>query len=265
MTSNTVSPGDGAGQVYVDVVGVTKSFGANQVLKGVDLQVQAGECVVLLGASGSGKTTLLRSVAALETPDAGSIRVVSHQLDFGSAGKRTHGEKELRAFRSDTGMVFQQYNLFPHLTVLENMTVAPRHVHGTGKAEAEAAAVKLLARVGLADKAGSYPLQLSGGQQQRVAIARALALNPRVMLFDEVTSALDPQLVEEVENVIQQLACDGMTMLLVTHELSFARAVADRIVFMSNGIVLETGTPAQILDNPAHEETRRFVKRAQRV
>ncbi|WP_239098737.1 amino acid ABC transporter ATP-binding protein [Micromonospora qiuiae] len=251
--------------MYVDVVGVTKSFGANQVLKGVDLQVQAGECVVLLGASGSGKTTLLRSVAALETPDAGSIRVVSHQLDFGSAGKRTHGEKELRAFRSDTGMVFQQYNLFPHLTVLENMTVAPRHVHGTGKAEAEAAAVKLLARVGLADKAGSYPLQLSGGQQQRVAIARALALNPRVMLFDEVTSALDPQLVEEVENVIQQLACDGMTMLLVTHELSFARAVADRIVFMSNGIVLETGTPAQILDNPAHEETRRFVKRAQRV
>ncbi|WP_433500809.1 amino acid ABC transporter ATP-binding protein [Sphaerimonospora sp. CA-214678] len=265
MTNSLTSSHDETAQVYVDVSGLTKSFGANQVLKGVDLRVKAGECVVLIGASGSGKTTLLRSVAALETPDSGSIRVVSRRLDYGPAGKRSYGEKELRAFRSDIGMVFQQYNLFPHLTVLENMTVAPRHVHGVGKAEAEAAAIKLLARVGLADKAASYPLQLSGGQQQRVAIARALALNPRVMLFDEVTSALDPQLVEEVESVIQQLASDGMTMLLVTHELSFARAVADRIVFMSNGVVLETGTPAQILDDPECEETRRFVKRAQRV
>jgi polar amino acid transport system ATP-binding protein len=264
MTNHLIgSPGPD--NIYVDLRGVQKSFGQNHVLKGVDLQVEAGECVVLIGASGSGKTTLLRSVAALETADEGSIQVVSHRLDYSGAGRKGLSERELREFRADIGMVFQQFNLFPHLSVLENMIVAPQHVHKQRRSEAIETAMALLTRVGLSDKADSYPAQLSGGQQQRVAIARALALRPRVMLFDEVTSALDPQLVEEVEKVIQQLATDGMTMLLVTHELAFARAVADRIVFMANGQVVEDGTPAAILDNPQREETRRFVRRAQRV
>ena len=251
--------------IYVDLRGVKKSFGQNQVLKGVDLQVEAGECVVLIGASGSGKTTLLRSIAALETPDEGTIQVVSRRLDYGRPVKKPFTERQLREFRSDIGMVFQQFNLFPHLSVLDNMIVAPQHIRRQKRSEAIETAMTLLTRVGLSDKAESYPVQLSGGQQQRVAIARALALNPRVMLFDEVTSALDPQLVEEVEKVIQQLATDGMTMVLVTHELSFARAVADRIVFMADGFVVEVGTPAEILDDPQREETRRFVKRAQRA
>lgn len=218
--------------------------------------------MVLIGASGSGKTTLLRSIAALEVPDEGSIRVLDQELVFGQTRRLT--EKELRAFRSEIGMVFQQYNLFPHMTVMENMLLAPIHVKRGRREEMEDLALKLLQKVGLGEMADRYPSQLSGGQQQRVAIARALAMQPALMLFDEVTSALDPQLVEEVERVIRNLVDTGMTMVLVTHELDFARAVADEIIFMENGLIAEAGPPSHILDNPQHESTDRFVRRARR-
>jgi polar amino acid transport system ATP-binding protein len=230
-----------------------KSFGDLEVLRGVDLDVAAGEVVCVIGPSGSGKSTLLRCVNLLEEPTGGTVRVAGTEL--------TDPDVDIDAARRRIGMVFQQFNLFPHLTALNNVAIAQRKVLKRSREEAERTARDNLERVGLADKMDSYPAQLSGGQQQRVAIARALAMDPAVMLFDEPTSALDPELVGDVLGVMRKLALDGMTMLVVTHEMSFAREVADRVVFMDDGAIVEAGPPAQVIGSPRHARTRTFLSR----
>ncbi|WP_418955365.1 amino acid ABC transporter ATP-binding protein [Streptomyces tritici] len=237
----------------IEIRNLRKSFGDHEVLRGIDFTVAAGEVVCVIGPSGSGKSTLLRCVNLLEEPTDGSVTVDGVDL--------TDPNVDLDAVRRRIGMVFQQFNLFPHLNVLENLTIAQRRVLGRGKERAAAVARDNLARVGLADRADSYPAQLSGGQQQRVAIARALSMGPALMLFDEPTSALDPELVGDVLAVMRALAAEGMTMMVVTHEMGFARDVADRVVFMDDGRVVEEGPPAQVLGDPAHERTRAFLAR----
>ncbi|MEV4354339.1 amino acid ABC transporter ATP-binding protein [Nonomuraea sp. NPDC049625] len=242
---------------------VRKHFGHLEVLKGIDLDVQAGEVVVILGPSGSGKSTFLRCVNHLETIDGGSIFVDGELIGFqASGGKVRHLRKrDITRQRREIGMVFQQFNLFPHFTVLQNVMEAPVGVRRESREQARERASGLLRRVGLEDKAGSYPRQLSGGQQQRVAIARALAMRPKLMLFDEPTSALDPELVGEVLATMKSLAEDGLTMIVVTHEIGFAREVADRVVFMDGGVVVESGTPKEVLDNPTSPRTKAFLSR----
>ena len=245
----------------VAIRGVRKAFGSFVALDGVTLDVQAGEVTCIIGASGSGKTTLLRCVNQLVDVDAGAIwiggELVGRRVVDGAVHRLT--ESEVARQRLRTGMVFQRFNLFPHMTALQNVTEGPVHVLRQDRAEAERAAGALLERVGLASKAQSYPAQLSGGQQQRVAIARALAMKPELMLFDEPTSALDPELVGEVLAVMQELARSGMTMIVVTHELGFAREVAHRVVFMDHGSIVETGTAAEVLGSPREERTRAFL------
>ncbi len=245
----------------VSIVDVRKAFGSFQALKGVSLDIAAGEVVCIIGASGSGKTTLLRCVNQLVEPDSGAIWVDGELAGRRIDGNRLHrlSEGEIARQRRATGMVFQRFNLFPHFTALENIIEGPVQVLKRPRAEAVAEAEALLARVGLKDKARSYPAQLSGGQQQRVAIARALAMKPRLMLFDEPTSALDPELVGEVLAVMRELAASGMTMMVVTHELGFAREVADRVVFMDHGAIVECGTPAEVLGAPREDRTRAFI------
>jgi polar amino acid transport system ATP-binding protein len=243
----------------VRLTGVRKRFGSLEVLKGVDLDVAKGEVVCILGPSGSGKSTLLRCVNLLEPPEDGEIFLEGKDICKGSGSGTGEQSWNLDFVRQRVGMVFQQFNLFPHKTVLGNVTMAPEKVLGRSKTEAEAKAKALLERVGLGDKFDQYPERLSGGQQQRVAIARALAMDPHVMLFDEVTSALDPELVKEVLDVMRELAGEGMTMLVVTHELGFAREVGDKVVFMDGGVIVEEGKPAAVLDNPQQERTKKFL------
>jgi polar amino acid transport system ATP-binding protein len=238
--------------VIIDVKNVHKSFGDHEVLRGIDLRVQQGEVVVIIGASGSGKSTLLRTINNLESIDSGEIWV---------SGIPVHEHKQADQVHRHIGMVFQQFNLFPHLTALGNATLALRKVKKLSKKDAEARALEALVKVGLAEKANSYPAQLSGGQQQRVAIARALAMEPKIMLFDEATSALDPELVGEVTTVMRKLADEGMTMMVVTHEMGFARDTADRVVFVSEGSILEEGPPERIFSTPTHERTKQFLHR----
>jgi len=244
--------------------GLRKSFGENEVLRGIDLTLHRGEVVVLIGPSGSGKTTVLRALNGLETPDAGEIVVAGGpDIDFAPTERvpaRVQKQKRL-ALRDRSAMVFQHHNLFPHLTVLQNVIEGPWRVQGRPKAEVVAEAQALLARVGLADKADARPHELSGGQQQRVGIVRALALRPDLLLFDEPTSALDPELVGEVLLVIKELADDGWSMVVVTHELSFAREAADHVLFMDGGVVIEQGSPGQLFGAPQHERTKRFLTR----
>jgi polar amino acid transport system ATP-binding protein len=242
---------------------VRKSYGDHEVLKGIDLEVGAGEVVSMLGPSGSGKSTFLRCINHLESIDGGEISV-NGQL----VGYRRHGGKkyelrprEVAAARRDVGMVFQRFNLFPHRTAVENVMEAPVHVKGESREAARAHALELLDRVGLTERAAAYPAELSGGQQQRVAIARALAMRPKLMLFDEPTSALDPELVGEVLEVMQGLAADGMTMIVVTHEIGFAREVCHRVVFMDDGVIVEQGSPREVLGNPRHRRTQAFLSK----
>jgi len=245
----------------VDLRGVTKSFGAHRVLDDVDLELAEGTVTVILGPSGSGKSTLLRTINHLEKIDRGQVRVNGTLIGYRQVGDRLHElpEREILRQRSRIGFVFQQFNLFPHLTVLENVVEAPVSAQGRRRSEVEVEARGLLERVGLGDKAAAYPRQLSGGQQQRVAIARALALHPDVILFDEPTSALDPELVGEVLAVIKELAREGATLVVVTHEVGFAREVADTVVFLDAGRVVEQGPPSQVIDHPEHERTRAFI------
>ncbi len=238
---------------FIDVEDVHKAFGDNAVLRGMTLGVDLHEVVVLIGASGSGKSTLLRCINGLEPVDAGTIRVGDIEV--------THHEVDLDAARQRVGIVFQQFNLFPHMSVLDNVTLAPRKVLKSGRSEAESSARELLDRFGLLAKADDYPDRLSGGQQQRVAIVRALAMKPEAMLFDEVTSALDPLLVGEVLDVIRELKSEGMTIVMATHEMDFAREVADRVCFLADGQVLEQGAPSQIFGEPREELTRAFLAR----
>jgi len=250
-------------QPMVRVEKLSKSYGALQVLRGIDVDVARGEVIVVIGASGSGKSTLLRCLNALDPPDSGRIWIDSEPMGIhGADGSfKPFPNSTLRHKRAQIGMVFQHFNLFPHLTALENVTVGPTTVKKMPAAEAREMGAALLAKVGLADKLGAYPAKLSGGQQQRVAIARALGMAPKLMLFDEVTSALDPELVGEVLLTMQQLAEEGMTMIVVTHEMGFAREVADRILFFDSGIILEQGAPEQIFTAPQHARTREFLKR----
>ncbi|WP_184540189.1 amino acid ABC transporter ATP-binding protein [Micromonospora polyrhachis] len=240
---------------------VHKSFGSLEVLRGVDLAVRPGEVCCVLGPSGSGKSTFLRCVNHLEKINAGRIWVDGELIGYRERGGKLHElrEKEVAAQRRSIGMVFQRFNLFPHMTVLENVVEAPIRVRRESRATARDRAESLLGRVGLADKLSSYPSQLSGGQQQRVAIARALAMEPQLMLFDEPTSALDPELVGEVLDVMKDLARDGMTMIVVTHEIGFAREVGDSLVFMDGGVVVESGSPRDLLANPRHDRTKAFL------
>ncbi|MGW6279468.1 amino acid ABC transporter ATP-binding protein [Kribbella sp. NPDC055071] len=247
----------------VHAVNVTKSFHHNEVLKGIDLDVDRGQVVCLLGPSGSGKTTFLRCINQLETIDGGRIWVDDELMGYTERNGKLYRlkNKEIAAQRREIGMVFQRFNLFPHMTALENVAEAPVQVKGESKGSARARAQQLLDRVGLGDRGTAYPAQLSGGQQQRVAIARALAMQPKLMLFDEPTSALDPELVGEVLAVMRELADDGMTMIVVTHEMSFAREVADTVVFMDGGVVVEAGPPQEVLGNPQHQRTKTFLTR----
>ena len=242
---------------------VHKRFGRLEVLKGVSLEVAAGEVMCLLGPSGSGKSTLLRCINHLEKINSGRLSVDGELVGYRQVGDKLHElrESEVARKRAQIGMVFQHFNLFPHMTAQENVTCAPIRVKGQARDDARARAEALLGQVGLADKVDAYPAQLSGGQQQRVAIARALAMDPKLMLFDEPTSALDPELVGEVLAAMQQLARDGMTMVVVTHEMGFAREVADTVVFMDGGVVVEAGKPADVLSNPSHERTRSFLSK----
>ena len=242
---------------------VRKSYGDREVLKGIDLLVAAGEVVSMLGPSGSGKSTFLRCVNHLESIDGGEISVNGQLVGYRRhAGKKYElRPREVAAARRDVGMVFQRFNLFPHRTAVQNVMEAPVYVKGESRESARAHALELLDRVGLAERAAAYPAELSGGQQQRVAIARALAMRPKLMLFDEPTSALDPELVGEVLEVIQGLAADGMTMIVVTHEIGFAREVCDRVVFMDDGAVVEQGTPGEVLGNPQHRRTQAFLSK----
>ncbi|MDQ0863558.1 amino acid ABC transporter ATP-binding protein [Arthrobacter globiformis] len=272
-----MSPTDGAAheaagatsqaRPVLSVRNLAKAFGSNVVLRDIDLDVRRGNVVALIGPSGSGKTTVLRSLNGLETPDAGTVTFAGPgtsagpgtdlSLDFSARVSK----KEISDLRDRSAMVFQHYNLFPHMTVLQNVIEGPVQVQKRKRAEAVAEAEKLLARVGLADKRDAYPFELSGGQQQRVGIVRALALKPQLLLFDEPTSALDPELVGEVLGVIQELADEGWTMVIVTHELAFARQVADEVIFMDGGLVVERGPAAEVLRAPRQERTRQFVRR----
>jgi polar amino acid transport system ATP-binding protein len=246
----------------VKVTGLKKAFGAHVVLDGIDLEVMPGQKLCLIGPSGSGKTTLLRCVNYLERPTAGHVMVDGELVGEKRVGDRyvPSSDRELARVRRRIGMVFQRFNLFPHLSAIENVMVGPIKVLGQPRAEAREAALALLDKVGLAAKADAYPDRLSGGQQQRVAIARALAMRPRLMLFDEATSALDPELVGEVLNVMRQLAAEGMTMIIVTHEMRFAETVSDQVVFMADGAIVERGAPRQLFREPAQERTRAFLR-----
>jgi polar amino acid transport system ATP-binding protein/general L-amino acid transport system ATP-binding protein len=235
----------------ISMKGVIKRFGAFEALKGIDLEVSEGEVLCIIGPSGSGKSTLIRCINLLETYEEGEITVDAIPVREG---------RTLQAVRREVGMVFQSFNLFPHLTVLRNVMLAPMRVRGLSAEKAEARARELLARVGITEQAEKYPAQLSGGQQQRVAIARALAMEPKVLLFDEPTSALDPEMVGEVLDVMRSLASTGVTMIVVTHEMGFARQVGDRVLFMDGGLIVETGTPEQLFDAPREERTRAFLK-----
>ena len=237
--------------------GVHKAFGENEVLKGVSFSVAQGSATAIIGPSGSGKTTLLRALNALDVPDAGVIRVGDVEIDF----SKPVSKDQLRRYRAQSGFVFQSHNLFPHKTVLQNVTEGPIVVQKQPKEQADADAVELLEQVGLAEKRDQYPFQLSGGQQQRVGIARALALKPKVVLFDEPTSALDPELVGEVLSVIKDLAVEGWTLVVVTHEIQFARQVSDQVLFTDRGVILEKGPPAEVIGNPKEERTRQFLDR----
>ena len=236
----------------IELKDVRKSFGKNEVLKGINLQIDKGEVVVIIGPSGSGKSTVLRTMNYLEEPTSGHVIVDGMDLS---------DKNKLNAVRTEVGMVFQNFNLFPHMNVLDNLTLAPVNVRKTDKKEAQDIAMKLLERVGLADKAQMYPDSLSGGQKQRVAIARALAMKPKVMLFDEPTSALDPEMVREVLDVMKSLADEGMTMVIVTHEMGFAKEVADRVLFVDGGQILEDGTPVQVFDAPSSDRTKLFLSK----
>ena len=238
---------------FVAVRGLTKRFGDNEVLREIDLTVDLHQVVCLIGASGSGKSTLLRCLNLLERVDEGTIVIDGQAI--------TNGQVDVNVLRRKIGIVFQAFNLFPHMTVMQNITLAPRKARGLSKDEADSAARDLLQRIGLDDKADEFPDRLSGGQQQRVAIARALAMNPTLMLLDEITSALDPQLVGEVLNLVRQLADTGMTMVLATHEMGFAREVADKVCFLDGGVILEEGPPDQIFSSPREERTREFLAR----
>ncbi len=240
-----------AGEPIIRLQGVDKWFGRFQVLTAIDLEVQAGERIVICGPSGSGKSTLIRCINRLETVQQG--RIVVDGIDL------TAAKRNVDAVRREVGMVFQQFNLVPHLTALQNCTLAPLRTRGVSKAQAEATAIKYLTRVRIPEQASKYPSQLSGGQQQRVAIARALCMNPKIMLFDEPTSALDPEMVKEVLDTMIGLADDGMTMLVVTHEMGFARRVADRVIFMAEGRIVEQAPPEDFFNHPQHEKTRNFL------
>jgi polar amino acid transport system ATP-binding protein len=247
----------------VQAQGVHKRFGRLEVLKGITLDVQHGEVMCLLGPSGSGKSTFLRCINHLEKINSGRLSVDGELVGYRDDGTKLHElhEREVARKRAEIGMVFQHFNLFPHMTALENVTLAPIRVGKVSRDEANQRGRELLNRVGLGDKLDTYPVALSGGQQQRVAIARALAMQPKLMLFDEPTSALDPELVGDVLDAMRQLAKDGMTMIVVTHEMGFAREVADSVVFMDAGVVVETGKPAEILSNPRHERTKAFLSK----
>lgn len=241
----------------VRLLNVHKKFGDNEVLKGIDLEVHKGDILVIIGPSGSGKSTLLRSINHLETIDEGEIWIEDVQVTLPLKGRKY--EKHINKIRQQLGMVFQHFNLFPHMTVMENITMAPMLLKKTPRKAAEETASQLLRKVDLIDKVNFFPAQLSGGQKQRVAIARALAMEPKVMLFDEVTSALDPELIGEVNKVMKKLAEEHMTMLIVTHEMRFAAEVADHVVFMADGVIVEQGPPDQLFKNPVEERTKRFL------
>jgi polar amino acid transport system ATP-binding protein len=243
--------------------GVRKRFGRHEVLRGIDLEVNTGEVMCIIGPSGSGKSTFLRCINHLEKVDGGRLSVGGQLVGYRENGGRLYElrDKEVSLRRAEVGMVFQHFNLFPHITVLENVTIGPISVKGEAKATAVERAVKLLGRVGLDDKVLAYPRQLSGGQQQRVAIARALGMEPKLMLFDEPTSALDPELVGDVLDVMRALAEDGMTMIVVTHEMGFAREVGDSLVFMDEGVIVESGPPKEVLSSPKQERTQVFLSR----
>jgi polar amino acid transport system ATP-binding protein len=249
--------------VMVKAEAVHKRFGRLEVLKGIDLEVRQGEVMCLLGPSGSGKSTFLRCINHLEKINSGRLSVDGELVGYREAGGRLHElhEREVARKRAEIGMVFQHFNLFPHMTALENVTLAPTRALKVSRSEARDRGRQMLGRVGLSDKLDVYPVALSGGQQQRVAIARALAMQPKLMLFDEPTSALDPELVGDVLDAMRQLAHDGMTMIVVTHEIGFAREVADSVVFMDAGVVVESGPPAQVLGAPKHERTREFLRK----
>lgn len=236
----------------IKMIDVYKSFGKNEVLKGINLHVERGEVVVIIGPSGSGKSTVLRCMNYLEEPTTGDVIVDGMNLNV---------KENINNVRAEVGMVFQRFNLFPHMTVLDNITLAPQKIRKMSKEEAEKIALELLAKVGLQDKADSYPQQLSGGQQQRVAIARALAMKPKVMLFDEPTSALDPEMVSEVLDVMKNLAKEGMTMVVVTHEMGFAKEVGTRVLFVDEGKILEEGTPKDVFEHPTNERTQLFLSK----
>lgn len=236
----------------IQMIDVHKSFGKLEVLKGINLDIEQGEVVVIIGPSGSGKSTVLRCMNYLEEPTSGDVIVDGMNLNI---------KENINNVRAEVGMVFQRFNLFPHMTVLDNITLAPQKIRKVSKAEAEANAMELLKKVGLADKAQAYPEQLSGGQQQRVAIARALAMKPKVMLFDEPTSALDPEMVHEVLDVMKSLAEEGMTMVVVTHEMGFAKEVGTRVLFVDGGQILESGSPADVFDNPQNDRTKLFLSK----
>jgi polar amino acid transport system ATP-binding protein len=252
MTDHT-RPREARRDAAIDVIDLHKYFGKNEVLKGIDFHVDDGEVVCVIGPSGSGKSTLLRCVNLLEEPTSGQIFVEGIEI--------TDPDIDVDKVRSRIGMVFQQFNLFPHLSVLSNLTIAQQKVRRRGKAEAVETARRNLQRVGLAEKENAYPAHLSGGQMQRVAIARALSMDPDMMLFDEPTSALDPELVGDVLAVMKDLASEGMTMMVVTHEMGFAREVGDKLVFMDGGIIVEEGDPAEVLSNPRHERTQGFLSK----
>ena len=249
--------------VMVKAEGVHKRFGTNEVLKGIDLEVARGQVMCILGPSGSGKSTFLRCINHLEKINSGRLSVDGELVGYREAGGKLHElrDREVSSKRAQIGMVFQHFNLFPHMTAMENVTLAPIRVLDVSKAEARQRAQTLMKRVGLGDKLDAYPVALSGGQQQRVAIARALAMQPKLMLFDEPTSALDPELVGEVLDVMRQLANDGMTMIVVTHEMGFAREVGDTAVFMDDGVVVEAGPPGEVLVNPQQERTKLFLSK----
>ncbi|HSC03333.1 MAG TPA: amino acid ABC transporter ATP-binding protein [Solirubrobacteraceae bacterium] len=250
-------------ETMVKAEAVHKRFGRLEVLKGIDLEVRRGEVMCVLGPSGSGKSTLLRCINHLEKINSGRLYVDGELVGYREADGKLYElrEDEVARKRAAIGMVFQQFNLFPHMTALENVTLAPTRVKGVPRSDARNRAQQLLQRVGLGDKLNTYPVALSGGQQQRVAIARALAMEPKLMLFDEPTSALDPELVGDVLDAMRQLARDGMTMIVVTHEMGFAREVADEVVFMDEGVVVEAGPPADVLSSPRHERTRAFLSK----